>query len=941
MFRKNAVEIIITAKDLTDRAFKSVYSGLEGVKKRVFSLQGAVTTLVGGYGAKRLVESFFDVGLSADRMSRGLAAATGSVEAAARAEMFLRQESERLGLVFEDQIKGYKGIAAAARGTALEGEDVREIYLGIVEASTALQLSQEETRGALNAVTQMISKGKVQAEELRGQLGERLPGAFQIAARAMGVTTAQLSDMLDKGQIISEEFLPRFAKQLRDEFADKVKDAANSAQSQINRLQNTWFDLRKTVMESGVTDAFAESIKELNQELKDWTGNNRELIRQKVPEYIKETREALEGIWDIINYDSAIIEWGIVGLAFGGKKGAVLVGGMAHMKAWAENLGKALGMASAGVLDFKEIATANFKELEALVEKGELLLQGPYYRGKIPPRPKNNTGNGETFNSSGRAGEKNSIKKHLEEIAKIRAKALQKIREQEAKLIYEPAPPLLAFEAEADLRKILEDRAKKHAEEEKRLAAERARAYREMYRDMGAEGKKYYAYQVQLLQKQKEQYVKVTGDQELVAEWFSKKLKELNRENLLSYGGFLDGIRVGLDDTAEDLRSWAELGKSLVEDMASGSRNAISDILFDGLTGELKSLSDYWDATWKSMARKATDYVAEFATSALAGLAKKYAGPAISGVASWVKGLFAHEGRWEIKEDEVPIIAQRGEMILPRDVAEPLRRMLERGNIHDMQELVRGMAAPAGAGGLALLGRGLGIGEGVSPLEAVILAAQSALGNPRGTVTGLIENVLGEVIGYKSAPGTWADDVGSIIGSILGTMTLGPGFGSTTGSVLGGTLAYGLADLFNARGPYEALMDALEDAGLGWSGSARTARDVEKARAWDPFESVSYGGGGWDGWGFSPGYESFLIGTGPRGLPRTGLFLGHRGEIVLNPRESELLRRMASGREAAATRPIHITVQVGKEEFEAYIAQVSDGVRVRAERRQMGAGRIY
>ena len=42
------------------------------------------------------------------------------------------------------------------------------------------------------ALAQMASKGTVQAEELRGQLGERLPGAFKIAAAAMGVTQAEL-----------------------------------------------------------------------------------------------------------------------------------------------------------------------------------------------------------------------------------------------------------------------------------------------------------------------------------------------------------------------------------------------------------------------------------------------------------------------------------------------------------------------------------------------------------------------------------------------------------------------------------------------------------------------------------------------------------------------------------------------------------------------------
>ena len=35
-------------------------------------------------------------------------------------------------------------------------------------------------------------------------------------------------------------------------------------------------------------------------------------------------------------------------------------------------------------------------------------------------------------------------------------------------------------------------------------------------------------------------------------------------------------------------------------------------------------------------------------------------------------------------------------------------------------------------------------------------------------------------------------------------------------------------------------------------------------------------------------------------------------------------------------RPINITVQIGNQEFDAHIASISDGVRVKAERRPIG-----
>ncbi len=91
----------------------------------------------------------------------------------------------------------------------------------------------------------MISKGKVSAEELRGQLGERLPGAFQIAARASGVTTSQLDEMLQKGQVLSEEFLPLFAAQLEKETRGGLAGAMNTVAAASETLSNKLVALQR------------------------------------------------------------------------------------------------------------------------------------------------------------------------------------------------------------------------------------------------------------------------------------------------------------------------------------------------------------------------------------------------------------------------------------------------------------------------------------------------------------------------------------------------------------------------------------------------------------------------------------------------------------------------------------------------------------------------
>jgi tape measure domain-containing protein len=197
-------------------------------------------------------------GLQFEALEQKLTFATGTIEKGGEAMQFIREESDRLGLNMLASADGFTRFAAAARGTSVEGQKVKDIFKGVSEASAVMRLSADETRGAFRAIEQIMSKGKVQAEELRGQLGERLPGAFQMAARAMNVTTAELNKMLEMGEVVSDEFLPAFGKELRKTFASDAVKAAESAQAAFNRFDNSILELKNTIAESGVVDFLAD-----------------------------------------------------------------------------------------------------------------------------------------------------------------------------------------------------------------------------------------------------------------------------------------------------------------------------------------------------------------------------------------------------------------------------------------------------------------------------------------------------------------------------------------------------------------------------------------------------------------------------------------------------------------------------------------------------------
>ena len=267
---------------------KSAISSLGDVSRSVESLRGSFAKLTAAVAlgnaafaaigasikgiAINMPRALLDGALAAERMQRAFSALEGSLSAARDQIRFVTAEANRLGIPLEAASDAWLNIAAAARGTALEGESARKIFSAVAGAASTLGLSASETSGALLAISQMMSKGTVQAEELRGQLGERIPGAFQIAARAMGVTTQALSDMLDRGELLATDFLPRFADQL----AREIPASADGTQGAINRLSNAieqwrqmtgsalavaidgFFDLKRASGEVGNDDSIVE-----------------------------------------------------------------------------------------------------------------------------------------------------------------------------------------------------------------------------------------------------------------------------------------------------------------------------------------------------------------------------------------------------------------------------------------------------------------------------------------------------------------------------------------------------------------------------------------------------------------------------------------------------------------------------------------------------------
>ena len=267
--RERAFQALASDANLSTMQLAKLRAGLGDTR-------GAFTTLVAGAKSAALgaaavgaaitatAKICFDAALQADRLSKAYTTIAGSAQGAEKQLAFIRETSNRLGLEFYGTAEAAKTFFAAGKGTSLE-KDLNNIFEGVSAAGAALALSQDDLNGIYLALGQMISKGKVQAEELRGQLGERLPGAFQLAAKAMGMTTAELDKAMQKGEVLASDLLPKLGSTLKNEFGDAAVDAADGAQGAVNRLSTAWTDLKANI---GDSEALIDMINRVTSGLK-------------------------------------------------------------------------------------------------------------------------------------------------------------------------------------------------------------------------------------------------------------------------------------------------------------------------------------------------------------------------------------------------------------------------------------------------------------------------------------------------------------------------------------------------------------------------------------------------------------------------------------------------------------------------------------------------
>jgi tape measure domain-containing protein len=166
----------------------------------------------------------------------------------------VRKQVQALGGDLESTMRQGQQFVTGLQGTNLE-RNASSMFLDSSKALKSLGLQNQQYDSAILAIKQTASKGRVSLEEISGQLGESVPGALNIAAQAMQTNVQGFIQLVESGNLLSEEFLPKFIAKLKSQTAFLEPEIKKSLNASLGRLGAS-----QTELQVGINSAISPAI---------------------------------------------------------------------------------------------------------------------------------------------------------------------------------------------------------------------------------------------------------------------------------------------------------------------------------------------------------------------------------------------------------------------------------------------------------------------------------------------------------------------------------------------------------------------------------------------------------------------------------------------------------------------------------------------------------
>jgi tape measure domain-containing protein len=188
----------------------------------------------------------------------------------------------------------------------------------VIDTVAAFGGTESQLKRAALALQEMAGKGVVQTKELRRQLGQDIPRAVEIMARALGVSVEQLSTIVATGTLDAKTSMEAFYGELDRTFggsAKRMMQTFNGLMSQTTTI------IQNLALEAGKAGFFDETKKQLKEFNEFLSGNQAKVFAAAFGNAMSSVVQGIRGVLDwVVRFRSEIAGVAeVLAVAFGAR----------------------------------------------------------------------------------------------------------------------------------------------------------------------------------------------------------------------------------------------------------------------------------------------------------------------------------------------------------------------------------------------------------------------------------------------------------------------------------------------------------------------------------------------------------------------------------------------------------------------------------------------
>jgi len=619
----NKLEIVLTAKNHTEKTFAQVQKRLGTLTSSVFSLNGAVVTLAGGAGIGMLAKGFLQTARDFERYEVMLETITGSSEKAKQSMDWIADFTKRTPYELNKVTDAFVKLSAfglsGTRWLSTLGDTASSMGKTLDQS---VEMFTDAVTGEFERLKEFGIKASTQGDKVKFRWAEN--GKDMVISTEK--TQAGISSALEK---------------IFSRFSGGMEKQSKTLDGVLSNIKDQFVMLQKTIMDAGVFAEIKTQVGYISKEFAGWVEANDDLIKQNVPVYIANTKEAVKkayhGLMDMKDlYDSipddikGAAGYGVIGSILLGKKGGALVGSLAfltgELKDFAEGVeGLFSGKITAGEFfgDEREFEAALARKRRQAEEIAKAT------KGLFTRNPK--TDNHANINQLEQIIEYSKrAQKELSKMGRFSPKInLSSINKSLSDFYYD------IKKTEDNYRQFLKN--KKQAED----------AFAEDYRQATMSIVELDKFN---LKQRYDDYATFITDKQKLNEWYSLKLEEINKLPLAEVQANLESMSVnvnGLYSSLNDKPFWSKFRDGGIKALEEISQKTLSvtDMVASGITQLVDGVGDAF-GQWASGAKSFKDAFKDMARSVVSSLISMIAKQMIFNALQNSQGKGGSGGGW-------------------------------------------------------------------------------------------------------------------------------------------------------------------------------------------------------------------------------------------------------------------------------------------------------